>query len=272
VDSLWNVLRLGDTLDELGNEALDILVGDQLADLLHSGVCGLLDFRLGVPHRLRNDGNEVGDTERGLSRRSLGEGLDTLEVSHLLRPLLCGPETVNVVRNHGLVSVGVCGAGDHNGSLGSGVLDWYHLVTDSGENLGEHVDEVGLDRGGDCGVLSDEADGVQRPLASHGILLVGELLLQSVDNLCGRGLLLDVAVDVVGEVNGGSVDVSLLLGDGELLEELLKDLDGLGVFVLDSGRHAEYGYESFVVKSFCRPGKGPRGVESFVLYSVRSSI
>jgi hypothetical protein len=49
-------------------------------------------------------------------------------------------------------------------------------------------------------------------------------------NVLGRGIsLLDVTVDEGGDRGSGRVDLILSLGDGELAEKLLKDLDGLGV-------------------------------------------
>ena len=50
MNSLRDVLWLGNTFDELGNEAVDILVDNQVADLLHCAVRSLLDFSLGIPH------------------------------------------------------------------------------------------------------------------------------------------------------------------------------------------------------------------------------
>ena len=46
VDGLGHVLRISDTFDQFGNEAFNIL--------LHDGVGRLLDFWLGVPHRLES--------------------------------------------------------------------------------------------------------------------------------------------------------------------------------------------------------------------------
>lgn len=66
VNGLWDVLWLGDTLDELGNEAVDILVDDQSANLLHGAVGHLLDLWLGVPHRLRDDWDQVWHAESEL--------------------------------------------------------------------------------------------------------------------------------------------------------------------------------------------------------------
>jgi len=67
VDSLWDVLWLGDTLDQLWDETLDIPVGNQSAELLHSTVSGLLDLRLGVPHGLRNNRKKIWHTVGSLS-------------------------------------------------------------------------------------------------------------------------------------------------------------------------------------------------------------
>ena len=78
----------------------------------------------------------------------------------------------------GLDGVGV---GSNDNGLGGGLssdLDAGHLVTDGGEDVGQESDEVGLDGGRDGGVGGDSLDSVQGLLASVGILLVAELLLQ----------------------------------------------------------------------------------------------
>jgi hypothetical protein len=182
VNSLGDVLRLGDTLDELRNEALDILVGDQGAENLHGAVGSLLDFRLGVPHGSRDDGDQVGDAEGHLCGGALGEGLDALEVAHLFGPFLCVLERVDDVRDDGLDGVGVCGRDNSLGGSLGGDLDASDLVTDSGQHVGQKGDEVGLNSGRDVGVLGDGADSVEGTLAGDGILLAGELLLQHLDS------------------------------------------------------------------------------------------
>ena len=58
-------------------------------------------------------------------------------------------------------------------------------------------------------------------------------------NLLGRdSLVLNTAVDEAGELVGRLLDSSSGLGDGELLEELVKNLDGAGVL----GRHFVEGF------------------------------
>jgi hypothetical protein len=53
-------------------------------------------------------------------------------------------------------------------------------------------------------------------------------------NLLGGNILIfDAAVDEAGKLVGRLLDVGSVLGDSELLEELVKDLDGLSVL----GRH-----------------------------------
>lgn len=182
VNGLGDVLRLSDTLDELGNEALDILVGDQGAENLHGAVGSLLDLRLGVPHGTRDDGNQVGNTESHLCGGALGEDLDALEVGHLLGPLLCVLQRVDDVGDDGLDGVGV---GSHDDGLGGGLssdLDAAHLVTDRGQHVRQEGNEVGLDRGGDVRVLGDSTDGIESALTGDGILLAGELLLKHLDS------------------------------------------------------------------------------------------
>jgi len=176
VNSLGDVLWLGDTLDQLGNEALDILVGDEGAETLHGGVGGLLDLGLGVPHGTRDDGNQVRDAESHLCRCAGSEDLDALEIAHLFWPLLCGLERLDDVRDNGLDGVGVrCGDDGLSGALGRD-LDGAHLVANGAQDGGEELNEVRLDIGGDVGVLGNGADGIERALAGDGILLAGELL------------------------------------------------------------------------------------------------
>jgi hypothetical protein len=125
------------------------------------------------------------------------------------------------VGNDSLDSVGVGGADDGLGGGLSSNLDAGHLITDSGEDVGQESNEVGLDGGGDLGVLGDGADSIEGALASDGILLAGELLLQKLNspgncqslcssistvslNVLGRGIgLLNVTVDEGGDRGSG---------------------------------------------------------------------
>lgn len=82
----------------------------------------------------------------------------------------------------GLDGVGV---GSNDNGLGGGLssdLDAGHLVTDGGEDVGQESDEVGLNGGGDLGVLGNSADGIEGALAGNGILLVAELLPQKLNS------------------------------------------------------------------------------------------
>jgi hypothetical protein len=86
------------------------------------------------------------------------------------------------VGDDGLDGVGV---GSNDNGLGGGLssdLDARHLVTDGGEDVGQESDEVGLNGGGDLGVLGNSADGIEGALAGNGILLVAELLLQELNS------------------------------------------------------------------------------------------
>lgn len=58
-------------------------------------------------------------------------------------------------------------------------------------------------------------------------------------------LLLNRAVDEDGDVVGGSVDSSLVGADAQLGQQVIKDLDGLGVLLLlDLGSHGIDGWHS----------------------------
>ena len=182
VDGLGNILGLGDTLDELGNETLNILVDDQTADLLHGGVGSLLDLSLGVPHGLGDDGDEVGDLEGELSGGALDECVDTLEGGHLLSPLGGVGNRLEDGREDGLDGVGVDSLDDGEGSGLGSVLDGDHLVTDGSKDGTQDGDQVRLNTGGHGGLGSNGPDGLESPLTDDSILLVGELLLESLDS------------------------------------------------------------------------------------------
>ncbi|KXT07235.1 hypothetical protein AC578_2421 [Pseudocercospora eumusae] len=233
VNSLWDVLWLGDTLDELRNEALDILVDDKLAHLLHGGVCALLDLRLGVPHGLGDDGDEVWHLVCSLCWGALAEGLDALEIGHLFGPLLCVVDGVDEVWDQELDGVGVDGLGDGKGGVLGSDLDGGHLVTDGGQDVGEELDEVWLDGGRDVGMLRNGGDGLAGELACVGILLVVEHLLQALDGLGGRGVLLDVAIDKGGDVLRRGLGLVGGLGKGQFGEEILEHFRALGVLLLN---------------------------------------
>lgn len=189
VDGLGDVLWLGDTLDELRNELLDILVGDEGAKLLHGLVGTLLDLLLGVPHGLGNDGQQVGNTEGGLDGGGLDELVKDVEVEHLLLPLLSISERLVQGLDQVLDGVGVDGLSDGQTGGESSGLDGGDLVTGAGQDAGEEGDEERLDMCRDLGVAGDGLDGVESPLASDGILLVAELLLQAFDGPAGIHML-----------------------------------------------------------------------------------
>lgn len=59
--------------------------------------------------------------------------------------------------------------------------------------------------------------------------------------LLGDGLVINAAIDEASELSSGLLNVRRLLGDGELLEELVEDLEGLGTFVRHIGGGVEVG-------------------------------
>uniref|UniRef100_A0A098DMI5 Uncharacterized protein n=1 Tax=Gibberella zeae (strain ATCC MYA-4620 / CBS 123657 / FGSC 9075 / NRRL 31084 / PH-1) TaxID=229533 RepID=A0A098DMI5_GIBZE len=182
VNGLRDVLRLGDTLDQLRNETLDILVDNQLAKLLHGLVSTLLNLLLGVPHGLGDDRDELRNTVGELSRGVLDEVLDKVKSGHLLGPLLGTSDGLHDAGEGSLDSVGVDAASNGENSTLSGILDSGDLVANSGKDGGEEDNQVRLDGSGDLGVRSDGLDGNASLLTGSGVLLVGELLLQALDN------------------------------------------------------------------------------------------
>ena len=85
----------------------------------------------------------------------------------------------------------------------------------------------------------DGGDGLAGVLAAVGVLLVGEHLLDALHEL-GRGSLsLDVAVDELGDLDGGALGLIADLADGQLGHQLVEDGDGLLVlFLLSLGHDA----------------------------------
>jgi hypothetical protein len=235
VNSLGDVLGLGNTLDELRNETLDILVDDQAADLLHGTVGSLLDLRLGVPHGLGDNRNEVWNEESELGRGGLDKCFNALKTGHLLGPLLGRENGLDDGRKGGLGGVRVDGLDNGDSSHLGSVLDVGHLVTNGIEGRAQKSDQVRLDTGSNRRVLSDGTDGLNGTLTSVGILLVGELLLEGLNSLEGDGLLFDRAVQKSGEVVGVGVGLIGGLGDGQVLDQALDDSDGVGGLLARDG-------------------------------------
>jgi hypothetical protein len=182
MDSLWDVFWLGDTLDELGNESLDILVDDKTTDLLHCTVGHLLDLWLGIPHRLGDDWDKIWYTEGQLCGSGSDKGLDTAETSDLFLPLLCGEDGVDDGWQDDLDGVCVDGLDDAQSSLLCGILDWDHLVTNGCQDGWEESDKIWLNSRRGLAMLSDSLDGVESALSYNGILLVRQLLLEGLDS------------------------------------------------------------------------------------------
>ncbi|KAF1733277.1 hypothetical protein CRV24_007176 [Beauveria bassiana] len=176
VNSLRDIFRLGDTLDELGNEALNILVDDELAELLHGLVGAILDLLLGVPHGLGNDGNELRDADGELSGRAGHESVNEVESGHLLSPLLGVADRLHDGDKGGLDSVGVDGTSNGKNSSAGGVLDSGGLVTDGGKKGREKDNKVGLDVSGNLGVRGNGLNGNGSLFTGGSILFVGEAL------------------------------------------------------------------------------------------------
>lgn len=182
VDSLGDILRLGDTLDELRNKALDILVDNQLADFLHDLVSMILDLPLGVPHGLGNNGDQLGNSVGQLCRSVLNKDFNAVKSGDLLGPLLGGQDGVDEMRQGSLNGVRADGLNDGQSGGNRGILDTSDLVTNSAQDERKKNDEVRLDIGGDLGVRGNILDGDGSLLASEGILLVGDLLLQTLNS------------------------------------------------------------------------------------------
>ena len=71
---------------------------------------------------------------------------------------------------------------------------------------------------------------------ASGILLVGELLLEGLDSLEGKGLLGDGTGEESGKVASSSESLIGAGGDVEVLDEVLEDSDRLGGLLASGGR------------------------------------
>jgi len=246
VNSLGDVLGLGDTLDELGNETLNILVDNETADLLHGGVGGLLDLGLGIPHSLGDDGEQGRHLEGELGGSGLDESLKAGQSGHLLLPLLGSLHGLENGRDNGLDGVGVDSLYDGGSGALGGLLDGSNLVTDRVEDGQKEGNEVRLNTGSDGLVGGDSPDTLEGTLTGHGILLVGQLLLEGLDGLHGKGLLGDGAAEESGEVAGGGLDLIGAGRDVEVLDKILEDGDRLGgLLAVDGGGRFDFGGRHF---------------------------
>jgi len=188
MDSLGHILWLSDTLDQLGNESLNIFVNNQTADLLHCSVGALLDLRFCVPHSLGDNWDKIWYAKGELDWGGDDEGLDAVESNILLLPLLCGEDRVDNGWEDGLDGVGVDSLDNGQSGLAGSVLYWDHLVTDSRENSREENDEVWLNSSRGVGMFSNGLDSIQRTFPCVGILLVAELLLEGFDGPGGANV------------------------------------------------------------------------------------
>jgi len=238
VNGLGDVLGLGDTLDQLGDETLNILVDDQTADLLHGGVGSLLDLGLGVPHSLGDNGDQGRDLVTKLHLSGLNKDVDAVESSHLFGPLLGVGKRIEDRGDNGLDGVTGNRLDDSDsGGLG-GLLDGDDLVTDGGEDGAEESNKVGLNTGSDCGVRGNSTDTLAGTLTGDGVLLVGELLLEDLSGLSRENLLGDGTTEEGGKVAGSSVGLIGAGGDVEVLDQVLEDSDRLGGLLASDGRRA----------------------------------
>jgi hypothetical protein len=181
VNGLGDVLGLGDTLDQLGNELLNILVDDQATDGLHGLESAGGNVLLGDPHGLRDGGDQLGDTGGHLSLGDLDEGVEEVQSQQTLRELLGVAEGLEDSGQSSLDSVGVDGLSDGQTGSDGGSLDAGDLVTGTSQDGGQELNQERLNVGGNLGVLGNGLDGSQSLLADSGILLVVQLLGKSLE-------------------------------------------------------------------------------------------
>lgn len=236
VDSLGNLVWVGDTGDQDRDEFVDVGVGDKGTDFVHGLTSLLLDLRLGVPHSRGDDRDELRHAGGHLRGCDLDKILEEREGGELLWPFRSVLYRRSDDRQSSLDGVRVDLSDDCVGSVGRGILDGDLLVGNSLDREGEKLHEVWLKGSADRWDGDHGGDSLDGLLPDERILLVLQLGLDGGNDL-GRTtrnairprspydakkfdslLLLDRTVDEAGQVVGGSVSVGLTIGDGQFLQ------------------------------------------------------
>mmetsp|Transcript_3611 Transcript_3611/g.10565 ORF Transcript_3611/g.10565 Transcript_3611/m.10565 type:complete len:234 (+) Transcript_3611:1087-1788(+) len=176
---LGRLFRLADALDDLGDEARDVLVGDRRARLAHRLGGRLLDLRLGVPHEPVEDGDDLSQVARHLLRVLLGEVAEHLGAAEVALPLAVAlgqhhrdDEAQRVRRQR---------VPQSRDDLVCGELHRLHLVRERLDDVQKHRRNPGLSRGAELGEQGVERDERSGALVRLGLALVGELRLEARD-------------------------------------------------------------------------------------------
>jgi hypothetical protein len=163
------------------------------------------------PHGLRDDGNQVGNTVGELSGSLLDQGEDEVQSSHLGgglgEVLLDGGHDA---RQSSLDGIALDGVGDgQDSSVGSAggslsvvddllgalllVLLRRRLRASGDQQVRQKNDEVRLDIGAKLSMAGNGLDGDGSPVTGSGVLLVGEALLEVIDDPIKESLLITVS-------------------------------------------------------------------------------
>lgn len=86
------------------------------------------------------------------------------------------------MRKSSLDGVGVDGASNGKDGSGGSILDSSDLVANGSKDVGEEDDQIGLDGSGNLGVRGNGLDSDGGTLTGESVLLVGELLLETLDD------------------------------------------------------------------------------------------
>jgi hypothetical protein len=258
VNGFRDILGLVDTLDDSRNETFNILVISKGANSAHSGSGSLLDLSLGIPHAVRDGGNNLRNARVNLLGSNLDEFVNDGQSKNLGRPLLGVSKTFQKSRDHSKDSKGGNSLDKILGNLKSIVLDSDLLVSLELKKLRKESEQVRLSL--TINTLMDKSlDQGNTSLAGSRSLLVVQVSSDGIQNTIHLERKDAVSVDKAGQLFGGRETVSIGSGSSELLKKLLSllRLDLAGVGRDGQGGHLlgrEFG--SLGVVSDCRHGEG----------------
>jgi len=220
VNAVGSLLGTVDASDQVGDGGHQIGVTDNV-EAVSDGLGGLVtDLRLGIPHGLADNGDDIRESSRDLLRSRLGQTRQDVHSTDLGLPL----GFLDGVEDDGQQETDSVSGGESHDSLGGnlgGLTDDDHLVRVELKDLGHLGDQEGL-----AGLAKGVGQGGE---SKESALTVGDGLLVLEE---GREALDD----------GDRLDETLGLGEGG--KRVGGDLALLGVLGLDDGinkwgRHIE---------------------------------
>ena len=222
VHGLGHLFGLEDTLDDLGDRVLDVLVLARGRARLHSRSGLLLHLRLNVPHQRREHWDDVVNAPPSLCGERLGDHADQLRAPKIRLPLVL---VLGEEHGHDALHAVLRQLGDERLSKLVGLeRDGLQLVGKSLESVGEERHEHRLGRVPKLGVQgAEEAEGSRAP--------IGRLLRLVRDHRLERG---QSCVDLDEVSLGELVHDGLALSRAVLWRGSRQELGGV------DGRHGAY--------------------------------